>query len=99
MSPFTVLAILVTVSAALAAPQGPRTSVQVLPEEYDPNPQYSYQYAIQDPSTGDSKGFSESRDGDVVRGRYSLVEPDGSTRVVDYTADPVHGFNAVVSRQ
>lgn len=26
------------------------------------------------------------------------MEPDGSIRTVDYTADPVHGFNAVVSK-
>lgn len=31
-------------------------------------------------------------------GQYSLVEPDGSVRTVDYTADNVHGFNAVVSK-
>lgn len=27
-----------------------------------------------------------------------MVEPDGSVRTVDYTADPVHGFNAVVTK-
>lgn len=26
------------------------------------------------------------------------MEPDGSVRIVDYTADPVNGFNAVVSK-
>lgn len=26
------------------------------------------------------------------------MEPDGSVRVVDYVADPVNGFNAVVSK-
>lgn len=26
------------------------------------------------------------------------MEPDGSVRTVDYTADPIHGFNAVVSK-
>ena len=31
-------------------------------------------------------------------GQYSLVEPDGSVRTVTYTADPIHGFNAVVSK-
>lgn len=31
-------------------------------------------------------------------GQYSLVEPDGSIRTVDYTADPIHGFNAVVTK-
>jgi hypothetical protein len=33
-----------------------------------------------------------------ISGQYSLVEPDGSVRTVDYTADDVHGFNAVVSK-
>lgn len=33
-----------------------------------------------------------------LSGQYSLVEPDGSVRTVDYTADSVNGFNAVVSK-
>lgn len=33
-----------------------------------------------------------------MKGQYSLVEPDGSVRTVDYTADPVNGFNAIVSK-
>lgn len=28
----------------------------------------------------------------IVTGQYSLVEPDGSVRTVDYTADPVNGI-------
>ncbi|XP_046990152.1 cuticle protein 21-like [Schistocerca americana] len=67
--------------------------------EYDPNPQYSYAYSVQDALTGDSKNQQESRSGDVVQGSYSLVEPDGSIRTVDYTADPVNGFNAVVHKE
>lgn len=51
-----------------------------------------------DPHTGDVKSQKEVREGDVVKGQYSLVEPDGSVRTVDYTADPVNGFNAVVSK-
>nr|BAN20305.1 cuticle protein, putative [Riptortus pedestris] len=67
-------------------------------DEYDPHPQYSYAYDIQDALTGDSKSQHESRDGDVVQGSYSLIEPDGSRRTVEYTADPVNGFNAVVHK-
>ncbi|XP_046398910.1 larval cuticle protein A3A-like [Ischnura elegans] len=67
--------------------------------DYDPNPHYSYSYDIQDALTGDSKGQTETRDGDVVHGSYSLVEPDGTRRTVEYTADPVNGFNAVVHRE
>lgn len=48
--------------------------------------------------TGDQKTQTEVRDGDVVKGSYSVVEPDGSLRVVDYTADDVNGFNAVVKK-
>jgi hypothetical protein len=71
----------------------------VVADDYDPNPQYSYGYSIQDGLTGDAKGHQESRSGDVVQGQYSLVEPDGAVRTVTYTADPVNGFNAVVDRQ
>ncbi|XP_016931690.2 larval cuticle protein A2B [Drosophila suzukii] len=68
-------------------------------EEYDPHPQYKYAYDVQDSLSGDSKSQVEERDGDVVRGEYSLVDSDGFKRTVQYTADPVNGFNAVVSRE
>uniref|UniRef100_A0A1B6GPC6 Cuticle protein n=1 Tax=Cuerna arida TaxID=1464854 RepID=A0A1B6GPC6_9HEMI len=69
------------------------------PEPYDPHPQYNYEYSVHDAHTGDVKSQTESRDGDVVHGSYSLVEPDGTRRVVDYTADPHNGFNAVVHKE
>lgn len=85
--------------AASAAPQLLAHAAVAAPvEDYDPHPQYSYHYDIKDSISGDSKSQSESRDGDVVHGSYSLVEADGSTRTVEYTADPVNGFNAVVHK-
>lgn len=72
--------------------------VQTRVDSYDPNPQYTYAYTVHDQYTGDSKSQHESRHGDVVRGQYSLTEPDGSRRTVDYTADPYSGFNAIVHR-
>ena len=33
-----------------------------------------------------------------MKGQYSLVEPDGSVRIVNYGADDVNGFNAIVKR-
>ncbi|XP_017769021.1 PREDICTED: larval cuticle protein A3A-like [Nicrophorus vespilloides] len=68
-------------------------------EEYDPNPQYSYGYDVQDALTGDSKSQHETRNGDAVQGSYSLVDADGFKRTVEYTADPIHGFNAIVHRE
>ncbi|KAJ8979346.1 hypothetical protein NQ317_012942 [Molorchus minor] len=66
--------------------------------DYYAHPKYSYNYGVSDGITGDRKTQQEVRDGGVVKGSYSVVEPDGSVRVVDYAADDVNGFNAVVKR-
>ncbi|ALC47363.1 Ccp84Ad [Drosophila busckii] len=68
-------------------------------EEYDPHPQYRFSYGVDDKLTGDNKEQVEERDGDVVRGQYSLIDADGYKRTVQYTADPINGFNAVVNRE
>jgi hypothetical protein len=86
-------------AAPLAYAAAPAIAKTVVADEYDPNPQYSYAYDVQDAITGDSKNQQETRNGDVVQGSYSLVEPDGTRRIVDYTADPVNGFNAVVHKE
>lgn len=49
--------------------------------------------------TGDSHGQYETREGGVVKGAYALMDSDGTRRLVEYTADAVNGFNAVVSKQ
>ncbi|KPJ09763.1 Cuticle protein 8 [Papilio machaon] len=61
-------------------------------------PKYEFEYAVSDKLTGDHKHHHETRDGNKVRGEYSLVEPDGSLRTVQYNADHHKGFNAVVSK-
>ncbi|XP_063894307.1 cuticle protein 7-like [Helicoverpa armigera] len=62
------------------------------------HPRYAFNYAVSDPITKDNKAQWETRDGDVVKGSYSLVEPDGTLRVVDYAATDLTGFNAVVKK-
>lgn len=64
----------------------------------DSYPQYQFAYTVRDSLTGDAKDQEEVRDGDVVKGRYSLIEADGSRRTVNYYADDVNGFNAVVQK-
>ncbi|CAI6353006.1 unnamed protein product [Macrosiphum euphorbiae] len=60
---------------------------------------YHFAYSVEDPLTGDVKSQNEVSDGrGTVKGSYSMVEADGSTRVVEYTADDEHGFNAEVKR-
>ncbi|CAK1553778.1 unnamed protein product [Leptosia nina] len=64
-------------------------------EEHAPA-HYEFSYSVEDPHTGDHKSQHESREGDVVTGQYSLVQPDGAVRTVEYTADAHSGFNAIV---
>lgn len=68
-------------------------------DEHDSVPQYSFSYGVTDKLSGDLKGQTESREGDVVKGQYSLIDADGYKRIVDYTADSIHGFQAVVRRE
>ncbi|CAG9822713.1 unnamed protein product [Phaedon cochleariae] len=62
------------------------------------SPQYTFGYGVDDPYTGDSKSQVETRNGDIVQGSYSLNDPDGTRRTVDYTADPINGFQATVRK-
>lgn len=74
------------------------------PKAYAPEPAYApipykFEYSVNDPHTYDVHSQSESSDGNgYVKGTYSLVEPDGSVRVVEYTADDHSGFNAEVKK-
>ncbi|KAH8417234.1 hypothetical protein KR222_006828, partial [Zaprionus bogoriensis] len=87
------------VAAYAHAPVAVAKTVLAKPDdEYDPHPQYKFGYDVQDALSGDSKSQVEERDGDVVRGEYSLVDADGYKRTVQYTSDPENGFNAVVNR-
>uniref|UniRef100_A0A0K8UH10 Cuticle protein 19 n=1 Tax=Bactrocera latifrons TaxID=174628 RepID=A0A0K8UH10_BACLA len=65
-------------------------------EHYSDHARYAFEYGVNDPYTGDIKHQKEERDGDVVKGEYSLVEPDGNVRTVKYYADWETGFHAEV---
>lgn len=59
---------------------------------------YKFEYGVSDPHTGDHKSQWEIKENGVVQGEYRLLEPDGTTRIVQYTADDIHGFRAVVKK-
>ncbi|XP_067001087.2 cuticle protein 19 [Anabrus simplex] len=111
MQSFTVVFAAVLVACAhagyLAAPHAPVAHVAAAPVahvaapvavDYYAYPKYAFDYGVQDAHTGDHKHQWEHRDGDVVKGSYSLAEPDGTVRIVEYTADDHNGFNAVVKK-
>ncbi|XP_052847791.1 cuticle protein 21 [Drosophila gunungcola] len=85
-------------AAPVAAPVAAPLAAPIATEIVDAHPQYKFAYDVQDTLTGDSKTQEETRDGDIVRGSYSLIEPDGSRRIVSYYADSINGFNAVVQK-
>ncbi|XP_055623334.1 uncharacterized protein LOC129766762 [Toxorhynchites rutilus septentrionalis] len=65
-------------------------------KDYSNHPKYNFEYGVNDFHTGDHKQQWETRNGDVVKGGYTMKEADGTIRIVEYTADDEHGFNAVV---
>lgn len=67
-------------------------------QHFQAYPKYEFNYGVSDAHTGDQKTQHEIRDGDVVKGSYSLQEADGTVRTVHYSADDHNGFNAVVTR-
>ncbi|XP_063890479.1 cuticle protein 7-like isoform X1 [Helicoverpa armigera] len=64
--------------------------------DYYTHPKYEFEYKVEDSHTGDHKSQHEHRDGDVVKGHYSLHQPDGSVRDVHYHGDHHTGFHADV---
>ncbi|XP_053677704.1 cuticle protein 8-like [Anopheles nili] len=66
--------------------------------DYYAYPRYQFEYGVKDPVTGDHKSQWEMRDGDIVKGSYTLDEPDGTQRIVEYRADDRNGFQAIVKK-
>ncbi|CRL05513.1 CLUMA_CG018094, isoform A [Clunio marinus] len=66
--------------------------------DYYHHPSYKFEYGVKDPHTKDHHSQWEHRDGDVVKGEYTLDEADGTKRVVKYTSDKKTGFHAIVER-
>ncbi|PSN50760.1 Cuticle protein 8 [Blattella germanica] len=92
MASFKIVVLLGLISVALAMPGYEHY------EEHHAHPKYDFKYGVHDSHTHDIKEQHESRDGDKVTGYYKLVEPDGTTRTVHYTADKHNGFTAHVEK-
>ena len=60
---------------------------------------YDFNYAVNEPSTGDVKSQQEKAINGVIKGSYQLNDADGFLRIVDYTADDINGFQANVRRE
>ncbi|XP_069668926.1 cuticle protein 19-like [Periplaneta americana] len=97
--PKVTLVLVCMVAAALAQYHHVALPVEHHVEEHHhAHPKYEFKYGVKDEHTHDIKEQHEKRDGDKVEGYYKLVEPDGTTRTVHYTADHHTGFHAQVVR-
>ncbi|XP_044752861.1 uncharacterized protein LOC123312478 [Coccinella septempunctata] len=96
MGIFKEVVLCVTIILAASCESRPISLHNYAPAHEYKSTDYSFSYGVKDPHTGDVKNQWEEKKDNVVRGEYSLVEADGSTRTVQYTADDKNGFNAVV---
>merc|ERR1712024_53386 len=70
---------------------------EVEEEKFEPQP-YKYEYGVQDDYSKAAFAKSETQNEvGAVTGSYKVNLPDGQIQTVTYTADPVHGYKAVVS--
>ncbi|XP_055644063.1 cuticle protein 7-like [Toxorhynchites rutilus septentrionalis] len=93
-------ALLKTIQPALVKTVQPTLVKAVKHEEYPDTPaEYQFAYEVHDDHTGDIKSHHEERNGDNVKGYYTLVDADGYRRIVEYSVDGHSGFNAVVRRE
>ncbi|XP_022913606.1 pupal cuticle protein Edg-84A-like [Onthophagus taurus] len=67
-----------------------------LAKDFVAKPDYQYSYGVRDPVTGNAQEHQENRDGDAVHGQYTVLQADGTMRIVRYTADDAQGFVAEV---
>jgi Insect cuticle protein len=44
---------------------------------FQAHPSYSFSYGVKDQHSGDVKSQWETRDNGIIKGHYSVVEPDG----------------------
>ncbi|XP_015600790.1 pro-resilin [Cephus cinctus] len=57
---------------------------------------YDFEYMVNDQETGNDFGHKENRDGDLTRGVYYVLLPDGRRQTVEYEADQ-DGFRPKVT--
>ncbi|XP_063591644.1 cuticle protein 7-like [Penaeus indicus] len=58
---------------------------------------YDFNYAVNDPPSGNDFGHQESRDGDLTQGSYYVLLPDGRLQRVTYNVNGDSGYLAEVT--
>ncbi|XP_076041947.1 uncharacterized protein LOC143025821 [Oratosquilla oratoria] len=67
-------------------------------EEYEPQPApFDFAYTVSDRYSGADFAHVSNSDGNVVKGEYRVLLPDGRTQIVNYVADDHNGYKAEVT--
>ncbi|XP_042886243.1 pro-resilin-like [Penaeus japonicus] len=91
---FKVLVLAALVAAALARPdRAPAYGYNAPTPAYAPA-KYDFNYAVNDPPSGNDFGHQESRDGDYTEGSYYVLLPDGRLQRVTYNVNGDSGYVA-----
>ena len=53
---------------------------------------YNFEYAVEDPESGNNFGQQETRDGDSTSGSYFVQMPDGRMQIVNYSVEGDSGY-------
>lgn len=90
----------------------PAAAVEAMPQQMEQQDQmepqveqselikpYDFRYEVNDSHTGDIKRQHETAENGQIKGQYSLIDADGYHRIVEYTADAMNGFQAMVRRE
>nr|XP_027233717.1 pro-resilin-like [Penaeus vannamei] len=79
---FKVIALAALVAVALARPQ----NGYGVPTPSSGPAKYDFNYAVNDPPSGNDFGHQEARDGPNTQGSYYVLLPDGRLQRVTYTS-------------
>ncbi|XP_069974105.1 pro-resilin-like [Penaeus vannamei] len=90
---FKVIALAALVAVALARPQ----NGYGVPTPSSGPAKYDFNYAVNDPPSGNDFGHQEARDGPSTQGSYYVLLPDGRLQRVTYTVNGDSGYVADVT--
>ncbi|XP_066966803.1 cuticle protein 7-like [Macrobrachium rosenbergii] len=80
-----------------SAPQPSYSAPAPSYEEPEKGMPFDFEYAVNDRYKGLDFAHDSESDGNVVKGEYHVLLPDGRTQIVSYTADAYNGYQAEVT--
>ncbi|XP_069974132.1 gamete and mating-type specific protein A-like [Penaeus vannamei] len=92
-----VIALAALVAVALARPESTPSYGYGAPTPSSGPAKYDFNYAVNDPPSGNDFGHQEARDGPNTQGSYYVLLPDGRLQKITYTVNGDSGYVADVT--